>query len=336
MAEKTPNNLSKDDLKSFVRSIILNQGNKYIKELLRKNDIKIGVTKEDFSQNLMVAIEEDKLSQEIIEEWLNEVEGWGNQHIYLYSPPNVQVNEIEKKIQSSPYAELLGKQISYEFPDELQLTTLTLSPELLSMEWHISNIKWNRSKDKDFQNDEDGDIFEYRAFRKNYDRKIVRFEWQLKKSYCTILIQLPKSDTLHSDAIEGIMNDLTKIELIPEPLQKISLGEAFKTMSKHNNLTVQSSRMRTDGGHVRLVSTLKEGGITDIEALRHVQKKVDLKKFATADGVFIFSTKEHKKLSRAVKVEGCGIESRIRIWVQCNRDDITHLINIIYSSNQPQ
>ncbi|MFX7825231.1 hypothetical protein ABTK20_22785, partial [Acinetobacter baumannii] len=75
---------SKEELKQIVGSIILSQGNDFIKELLRQNKIPIGTTKPEFGRNLSQAIETGALSQEMIEDWLRDVEGWGNQHVYLY------------------------------------------------------------------------------------------------------------------------------------------------------------------------------------------------------------------------------------------------------------
>src|SRR4051794_22869101 len=71
-------------LKTLALNIIRGQTNAYIKELLRENGVRIGATKEDFDRNLTKAIDEGTLTREIIEKWLNEVEGWGQQHVYVY------------------------------------------------------------------------------------------------------------------------------------------------------------------------------------------------------------------------------------------------------------
>ena len=74
-------------LKKLARGIILAQGNIFIKELLRDNKIRIGATKADFEKNLLAAIDDGKLTREHFDTWLNEVEGWGDQHVYLYDIP---------------------------------------------------------------------------------------------------------------------------------------------------------------------------------------------------------------------------------------------------------
>src|SRR4051812_34932800 len=73
------------DLKRLAAGIVTDQGNRFIKELLRDKKIRIGETKEDFRANLDAAFETGKLRMADVKEWLDKVEGWGNQHVYLYN-----------------------------------------------------------------------------------------------------------------------------------------------------------------------------------------------------------------------------------------------------------
>ena len=102
------------DLKAIVRPIILAQGNTYIKELLRRHDIKIGSTKADFERNLFRAIEAGQLTRDMVEEWLLKVEGWGDQHVYVLTPPPpAAFTAIQACVKASAHAGLLGVGVSY-------------------------------------------------------------------------------------------------------------------------------------------------------------------------------------------------------------------------------
>ena len=57
MPEARKDQLEKSRLKEAVRSVILTQGNEFIKELLRKHNIQMGTKKADFSKNLLTAID---------------------------------------------------------------------------------------------------------------------------------------------------------------------------------------------------------------------------------------------------------------------------------------
>src|SRR5262245_34751968 len=75
-------------LRELAGGVIRAQGNVFIKELLRSKGIKLGTTKEDFESNLFTAIDLGQLQLADVEQWLEEVEGWGKQHIYCFAVPD--------------------------------------------------------------------------------------------------------------------------------------------------------------------------------------------------------------------------------------------------------
>lgn len=325
--------LSNTELKDAVRRIVLAQGNTFIKELLRSNKIPIGSTKAEFAQHLEAAIDGGTLNQSMIETWLEEIEGWGNQHVYLFSPPRVAHDEIRPLLDASIHASALGRSVSYEFPPTLTLSAITLSADHLSMTWHRSRGGWERAKSKDFIQDEGADRFEYRAYRERFDRSVVRFEWRLEDPYCAVMVQLANEGDEHRQAFAQVWQDLGEAGIATEPLVKFNLSQAIKVLSRKNEATVQSARLSTEGGHVDLVSTLSDGGIDQVEAVREVRRGVDDTSFLSADGLFGFSNQAHANLSRTIKIQGYGLESRIRIWVQCKRDDVYTILAIIWANN---
>ncbi len=81
------------------------------------------------------------------------------------------------------------------------------------------------------------------------------------------------------------------------------------------------------------MSTLSEGGIEAVEAVREVRRGVDDANFAAADGMFSFAAEKYRQLSRTIKMEGHGLDSRLRIWVQCKRDDVYVVLSVIWANN---
>jgi hypothetical protein len=69
--------------RKLIRSVVLAQGNIFIRELLRRKKLPVGVRKEEFEVNLLKAINNGELSLADVTDWLEEVEGWGDQHVYL-------------------------------------------------------------------------------------------------------------------------------------------------------------------------------------------------------------------------------------------------------------
>ncbi len=129
-------------LKEAVRRVVVGQGNRFIKELLRDKGLAIGTTKSDFTANLMKAIDDGELSVADVESWLVEVEGWGNQHIYFYAPPTIEPNGVRAAVNRSSHAPLLWSHSGLEFPDQLKLTTIDLQDQYIALSWHRENDRW--------------------------------------------------------------------------------------------------------------------------------------------------------------------------------------------------
>lgn len=324
----------KNELKDAIRSIVLTQGNEFIKELLRKHKIKIGTKKADFSRNLLAAIDAGTLTRAMIEDWLSDVEGWGNQHIYLFEPPKLTAEQIKAKLAASDFAALVGTAVNYEFPEELKLSAVSLAADHLSIAWHKGTGGWERTPSKDFQkvDEDDGELYKYNAYRQRFDRAVVRFAWRFADPYCAVMIQLPIEGDGHRDVHALVWKDLKQIGIFENDPARVPLSEAFKAMTLKQDTIVQSTRMMTNGGHVDVVSTLSDGGIAEVRALREARRGVDDKDFAGTDGMFHFLQDQHQGLSRNLKVQGYGLESRVRVWVQCKREDVYHVLGVIWAN----
>jgi hypothetical protein len=116
-------NEAADRIRSLVRSVVLAQGNIFIRELLRRKGLTIGATKEDFEANLMKAIDTGELQLSDVTTWLDEVEGWGDQHVYLYRVPARVIGDTlwnsaeDVRLRLPPPQRKLWGNASLEFQD---------------------------------------------------------------------------------------------------------------------------------------------------------------------------------------------------------------------------
>lgn len=324
--------LTQPQLKAVAEKIVLSQGNKFIKELLRRNNIKIGKNKDEFLVNLHQGIDDGLIDQAKIDEWLRDIEGWGNQHVYLFELPQIAINNLADAMNGSPYSAILEDHENYEFPEDLALKTATLSDAELSLGWREGRDSWVRARARDYRQEHDGDEYEFRAYREKSERKIARFLWEFDEPFCAIYITHPNEPGVHEQVLTQIWLDLSTLAVTPIPLQKISLSESFSRLNQKPELKVNSVKMNVDGGHVNLVATAPETGIHDVEAIRHAQNGIDANQFTSSDGVFHFNEENLPGLSKQVKVEGSGTDSRIRIWAQCTREEVGLIVSEVNAS----
>ena len=320
--------MTKSQLKDVINKIVLSQGNDFIKELLRQYSIKIGKTKKDFAKNLIEAVDSETLTQEMIELWLGDIEGWGSQHLYLFEAPKIDTKKIVNLIDKSGYKDLLLKGHSYEFPDQFTLSGIELDDASLSLVWHLGKESWPRSRSKDFKDDIDGDSYRFDAYRLKMDRSVMRFHWRFIDDHCVILIHRNK-DIDHIEARAVVWNALYEIGVCAEPCSRLLLTDAVKAASKKEG--TKQTRMEVDGGYVELKSTLQDGGIQQVEAVRHVRNAVDDSEFVRAQGMF--AVNKDNQTGGAVSVEVSGEEGRIRIWAQCKREFVYFVIDHFIALN---
>jgi len=322
--------MTKPELKELAHRVVVTQGNLFIKELLRSSGAKIGTTKEDFASNLDAAIEGDLITQDILEAWLAEVEGWGDQHLYLVEPPQFDSAALAAGIATSPHAGALGALASLDFPDALELKHIGLDAVGLSMVWHQSKEGWNRWKPKDRVVKEGLERYRLDAYRQRFDRSVARFEWRFADSYCAILIHR-NTEIDHDDVFADIRSALTAIGCPDVAFKRIPLNEAVKGAAA-NDKGVHSTRFELDGGYVEMASTLPEGGIESVEPVRLVLKSVDTSQFDRAQGMLHFAADQHG-VSRRIAVQIYGSEGRIRIWAQCKREDVWQILKFLWDYN---
>lgn len=323
--------LTAQQLKDLVRSLVHAQGNAFIKDLLRQHHTRIGATKDEFIVNLNDAIDEGNLTQQKLDVWLDEVEGWGNQHVYVLAPPSIDTSNASDLIESSPLARYFDAPLSLDFPEKLELKAVKSSENGLSIVWHQRKEGWNRWPARDMHSVEGLDRVWLQAYRQRLDRSVVRFEWCYDEPYCAILIQR-SPDIDHEAVIASIESLLADTRVMSAPFKRIKLTRAIHVSSRRTN-GVQSTRFELDSGYVEVAATTPGGGIDSVEPVRLVLQSVDMSQFDRAHGMLNFAAEEHGT-SRSLSVEVFGDQSKLRIWAQCKRDDVLRILRLIWGFNE--
>lgn len=348
-----------NELKRMAKFVILSQGNVYIKELLRehksalrKQRIRLGSTKAEFEKGLIAAIEKGILTSDHIERWLQEVEGWGQQHAYVFDWPNNKaeaagLNNIGKVValaKACGLEELVNKQELLWFPDEddeeiRKLVAVQCDDEAFRLIWHQGKRSWIRAKPKDRQETEDGDLYEYRAYRERAERSVIRFEWVFANSHATVYLHASIEESEHQLVLNEIWEILDKFLVGTPPLSKIELDPAVARFDSAapgpvaQSVASEAATYNAPGGYVSFVSTVPDHGYDQVAALNNVRAALDPGDFSNSHGRFLLPKGNQDNLpSRDIKFQIHGKANRIRIWVQCKREDVLHTLTEIIAA----
>jgi hypothetical protein len=332
-----PSRREKEALKRVVRGIVLVQGNVFIKELLRRNAIRIGVTKVEFEKSLLEAIEAGRLQREDVEKWLSEVEGWGDQHVYLYKVPQRVIDDplwsdlegLRGKIRRVGLGELWQADTSLEFPPDRKLTSISLHDEALRLTWHQGLYLWVRDKDKDYQERIGPDLYEFLAHRQQADRSVMCFEMHLATRLAAIFIQEKWNKEAHARALAEVRDVATKIfnfgDLIPYSVSKAIKGldqSLLESAQPSTAVRPHSTRLSGAGAYVEFASTSGQSGYQEFEPIRHVRRAVRPERFRGEQGVFLFRRTGPRGSTRDLRIQLYGAQRRIRLWAQMNSQEV--------------
>ncbi len=343
LSENSNPNGPREQLKMLVDQIILAQGNAFIKELLRNTGIRIGLTKADFERNLMRAVDDGVLRREHIEAWLDEVEGWGNQHIYLFKVPSAlakdplwsDASKIRKKAAAAGFGDLWNAPSSFEFPETQKLTAVQFDGSNLRLTWHLGQSWLVRDKTKDYTEEIDGDVYEFHAHRRRAERAVMRFELALPLRIAAIFLQTPWGEVEHESALKEVVETTTSIfdfDVLEE--YKVSLAikhlDQMSLDDQQGQYGIQPSMARLDapGAYIEFGSDGQKS-YQDFTPVRDVRRALKPAYFTGNKSDFIFSSTTKNALSRKIRVSFYGKDARIRLWMQMKAQEVWEILRMI-------
>lgn len=331
-------------LKRLTAGMIRTQGNRYIKELLRKKNIRIGLNKDDFVDNLNKAIDDGQLTLGDVSEWLKEVEGWGNRHVYIYKLlpklcKDITESKIYSRVNKAGLDEVWNAETVLAFPEKPKLTSISFKNSILRIVWQESSPGWTPVPEMNYTEEKGLDTFEYRAYRKIEHRAITRFEAHLDKKLAGLFIAKPIQGSEHQAAIteaKRVISLLMDNSILEKGQVKISIVsrnlDQKNVPTNVNNIAdikTQKSRLASGGSYIEFAANSNDRAYWEEPAIMNVRKSVradQLIAFQGLGGVFILKGKDS---GRNLRVQLYGKENRVRLWAQMDVNEVWSIINTL-------
>jgi hypothetical protein len=332
--------------RKLIRSVVLAQGNIFIRELLRRKKLPIGVRKDEFEDHLLKAIQSGKLSLADVTQWLEEVEGWGDQHVYLYHVPRTifadavwkSPEAVKKKL--APAQRELWNATSLVFPKTWELTRIAYENRSLSYVWHQRIETLLRRPEKDFRQEIDGDWYQFRAFLERPDRAVLRFILQLDKRLAAVFMQIPIEGNAH-DTARLMVQEATSSLVQWDALKPFSASDAIKNLDQAAleekiaaKVRPKKTRLTDADNYVEFANTSEGGGYAQSTAVRSVRWAVKPENFAGNTGIFLYSARTPTQLERLVTIEVFGEQRRIKLRAQLKASEVWDILEMLRSSEQ--
>lgn len=340
-----------EGLKDLAHNIVRSQTNRYIKELLREHGIAIGSTKADFERNLDAAIDDGSLTAAHVEAWLREVEGWGNQHVYVYRLSRNQAAPFRTEADAhaviksarlgSFWQRATASTESLGFPGDdqkLELVSITYD-DSLRFHWHNGTTYWTRTAgevpyDKATETI-DGFDYQFRAYRGRVAREVMRFEIRPQQRLAALFVPKAINSAAHQVAITTAKNDIAKVLAFSSFEHKIlktdnvirNLDQALALAADDGSepaIQAQSTRLQDDFASIEFAARATEGSYRNSDAVQSVRRTIvtdaQVDAFVGATGTFRF-------VDRGLGRVQLSDDGRIRLWSTMQADDVWHIIS---------
>lgn len=343
MSNELPSESDIRAAKTLAQGIVRAQTNVFIKELLRKHGIKIGATKAQFESNMLDAIDSGVLRLEHLADWLNHVEGWGNQHVYLYNVPSALARKFAREpdarrnVEEAGFGDLWNVPNTMAFPEAIEMTGITYESSLV-MEWHKGTQYWVRADETFDKPNEfiDGDEYQFRAYRGRSVREVMRFELRPALKLAGLFVPKAANSKEHKEAIAkakatiDTVLDFQELEAGPVRLNNVikNLDQAIAYPDETDAPAVspQSTRLKSGDAYVEFASMSEDSTYLDSRGVRDVRLAIrgpELKRFDGSSGSFRFAT-EHQ-----ARVQLFASERRIRLWTSLTAADVWAILETL-------
>jgi hypothetical protein len=324
--------------RKLIEDVILVQKNVYIRKLLHDHHVFAGNTKAQFKDRLNDAIEDGIVTLDHLKSWIDETEGWGDEHVYLYRVNKDLCKNLEAtakaRIKRTSLAALWNAAPGMAFTGKRKLSSVAFIDGELRFVWHRGAMLEERAPAKDIEPREevDGETYSYKAYHHFGERTVTRLVVRPSLRLAAVFLPGSSEPATHTDERSTLAAEIVKVfslgdcdlcsieKAIPTIEQAIFAGEV-PLQTRHTRLTDPSG-----AGYVEFVSAMKQS-YTHSASLLQVRSAAG-NNFKGTGAVFFFQMASGANV-RDVRVNLHADFQRIRLFVKLSRPEVWQILELI-------
>jgi hypothetical protein len=299
-----------------------------IQEFLKGRSRAFSGTRQKLRERIEGYLDDGSVRPEDLVELLDRIEGWGNQHIYLYKASDELISRWNSEAKARAILKARGKEHLFNhrrplvLPANPQLCTVVWAPDGVRFVWVEKRVWRERDPDEDFQRDD----VEFTANRVRRARGIIAFDWDLASGHAALLIQrLPTGNDY------GAARRRFEAEL--EPLVKISkfdglyISSAINALEKSGEVRHRQLEHATElGAKISFVSRSRGACALSDPSLKKARDAVG-DKLAGRHGNYYWPMPGDEK--RELHVKLYAKDQRLGIFGECSEQEVRHVLRCV-------
>lgn len=232
-----------------VLDLLLDHKAEFIRSFLEENGLAVSGTKAELRDRLEDALSAGRIGVGDIVEHLDEIEGWGNQHVYLYGAPEGLLptwrseNSVKDVLRGAKKLSLLNAHLPLTFPEKPTLSRIAWSNDRVRFVW-IATRKWEERIEKDDRRD--GSKL-WKAFEERVARGVLSFDWNLLSGDAMLMIERLPSGNDYEDARTTLVKELKPLVDLAT-FSSVEVGQAIQPIEKSSEVLNRALSLRSQRG----------------------------------------------------------------------------------------
>ncbi|NLX97793.1 MAG: hypothetical protein GXY83_16640 [Rhodopirellula sp.] len=319
--------LAADDIDRVVDYVFAHRSDA-IRAFLREEGLRVSGNKEGLQVRIREAIDDGTIDASSLVNLLDTVEGWGNQHIYLYQSPDGETNTWKKETQARKRLKKIGQEQLFNrrrplvLPDEPTLSAVEWTRDRVRFIW-VEKREWELRR-SDLDPAADGNGIHFKAYEDKIARGITSFDWNLATGEAALMIQrLPSGERYddirqrYEETIEDAVHvsNFTRRD-VRKAIRKI---EESKETSKRQ-VAIETQR----GGRASFTSKGRKADVFDDPDLKKSRKAMG--QTASVLGNFYW-LEASPHLERRLHVKLYATDQRVAIFGECSETEVKYVLS---------
>jgi len=314
---------------SLVLDYLLSHKKKFIQEFLRKRGLHFSGTKEKLRERLECYLDDGRICGTELVELLNGIEGWGNQHIYLYKAPAkyiepwLEENSAKKSLGDVGWEELFNRPRPVVLPEEPTLSSIEWTPEKVRFIWVEKRCWEERIPEKDIK----GDNIVWRAYRVNVSRGVISFELDLMSGDAMLMIRRLPQGTKYHQVRDRFENELTPI-LDFSYFERVRVSQTIRRIQESDEVRRRQLFYQTKyGGKIEMTSSSQLEDTFEDPILRRTGEDLQKQSAGLLGNFYWLPVKD--KLETEVHCKIYARDQRVGIFGEHREEDVRYVLSRI-------
>lgn len=234
--------------------LLLGHTKPHLAQLLRSKGIPYTGTKERQRERVEQGIQEGTIFDEELVALLDDIEGWGNQHIYLYEltpaalEPLRDYNVVQQRFAANDFQGLYNNDVTVFIPEQPTMVSSTHDNESLRLKF-VEERRWSELVEQEVEDHPDFGELDVRKYRRRRGRGINSVRVHLATGQTDVMIQTLQSGTDYDRILDRFLDEFDW--LIPRAaLTLIQTGTAIPAIEATDEIRRRASVLGTLGGSV--------------------------------------------------------------------------------------